>query len=261
VFRAVIADDEETIRNGLKKLIESYDLNLSVVGTAQDGEEALQLIKDYQPELIIIDINMPFMNGLEVIEKSRIIDTNAKIIIISGYDQFEYAQKALEHGVFSYLLKPIQYRNFKNIIIKALDSYRERMWELNKLAESNTIELSSKCIGNQAIVYIKENYSKNDLTLNLIAEQLHTSQSNLTRIIKHKTGENFTDYLNKLRIDMAIKLLLDKDKDFTINDIANIVGYSSQHYFSRAFKNYMGVSPIQYKNKNNKCYHKKSPLW
>ena len=133
MFRAVIADDEETIRNGLKKLIESYDLNLTVSGTAKDGEEALQLITKYQPEIILMDINMPFMNGLEVIEKIKELDSDAKIIIISGYDKFNYAQKALELGVYSYLLKPIQFREFKNIIIKAMDSYSKRMWEINKL--------------------------------------------------------------------------------------------------------------------------------
>ncbi len=250
MFRIVIADDEEIIRNGLKNLIESYDLNLSVVGTARDGEEALQLIKEYQPEIILMDINMPFMNGLQVIEKTKELDPNSKIIIISGYDQFEYAQKALELGVFSYLLKPIQYRDFKNIIAKAMDSYCERMWEINKLKEIDVDNGNHKCVGNQAINYIKENFTQNDLTLNLIAEQLHISQSYLTRIIKQKTGISFTDYLNKLRINMAIKLLLDKDRDYTINDIANMVGYSSQHYFSRAFKNYIGLSPNQYRNQN-----------
>jgi two-component system response regulator YesN len=250
MFRVVIADDEEIIRNGLKNLLESYDLNLSVVGTAQDGEEALNLIHMYQPEIILMDINMPFINGLEVIEKIKELDSNSKIIIISGYDQFEYAQKALELGVFSYLLKPIQYRDFKSIIIKAMDSYCERMWEINRLKETDIDNTNYKCIGNQAINYIKENFTQNDLTLNLIAENLHISQSYLTRIIKQKTGVSFTDYLNKLRINMAIKLLLDKDNSYTINDIANMVGYSSQHYFSRAFKNYMGLSPNQYRNKS-----------
>lgn len=250
MFRIVIADDEEIIRNGLKNLIESYDLNLSVVGTASDGEEALQLIQEYQPEIILMDINMPFMNGLQVIEKTKELDPNSKIVIISGYDQFEYAQKALELGVFSYLLKPIQYRDFKNIIVKAMDSYCERMWEINRLKEIDVDNGNNKCIGNQAINYIKENFTQNDLTLNLIAEKLHISQSYLTRIIKQKTGVSFTDYLNKLRINMAIKLLLDNNRNYTINDIANMVGYSSQHYFSRAFKNYIGLSPNQYRNQN-----------
>lgn len=249
MFRVVIADDEEIIRNGLKRLIQSYDLNLSVIGTAEDGEEALKIISEYLPEIILMDINMPFMNGLEVIEKIRHLDPNSKIIIISGYGQFEYAQKALELGVFSYLLKPIQHKDFKDIMIKAIDSYSERIWELNKLKENNAAA-SNISIGIQVINYIKNHFTQNELTLNLVAEELHVSQSYITKIVKQKTGASFTDYLNKLRINMAIKLLFDKGHNYTINEISDMVGYSSQHYFSRAFKNYTGLSPIQYRNKN-----------
>lgn len=249
MLRAIIADDEEVIRNGLKKLIKSYNLDLSVIATAKDGEEAIELIKKYLPEIILMDINMPFINGLEAIEKAREIDPNSKIIVISGYDQFEYAQKSLELGVFNYLLKPINYRNFKDILQKAIDSYKKRLWEINKLRNENLENLSCKDIGNQALIYIKENFTNNELSLNHIAEELHISQSYLTKIIKEKTGTNFTDYLNKLRIEMSIKLLLDKKIYRTINEISYMVGYSSQHYFSRAFKNYMGVPPNQYRNK------------
>lgn len=249
MLRVIIADDEETIRNGLKKLIESYNLGLSVIATAEDGEIAMKVIEHYKPEIILMDINMPFMNGLEIIEKLRQTDEDAKIIIISGYNQFEYAQKALELGVFSYLLKPINYREFKNILVKAMNSYSERIWEINKLKEGVGEIITHKDIGNDAITYIKENFPCNDLSLHLIAEQLYISQSYLTKMIKQKTGVSFTDYLNRLRIDMAIKLLMDDDINYSINDISNIVGYNSQHYFSRAFKNYMGVSPNQYRNR------------
>lgn len=250
MFRVVIADDEEIIRNGLKNLIESYDLDLSVIATAQNGEEALNIISKYSPEIILMDINMPFMNGLQVIEKIREIDTEAKIIIISGYDEFDYAQRALELGVFSYLLKPIQYRDFKNIIIKAMSSYCERMWELNKIRDGDAQNNSCINIGCQAIAYIKENFNQNDLALSDLSEKFHISQSYLTKVIKQKTGVSFTDYLNKLRINMAIKLLEDEGNNYTINDISNMVGYNSQHYFSRAFKNHIGLSPNQYRNKN-----------
>ncbi|GAA0729386.1 response regulator [Clostridium malenominatum] len=250
MLRVIIADDEETIRNGLKTLIESYKLDLSVIATAEDGEEAMALIEKYHPEIILMDINMPFVNGLKVIEKIREVDKNSKIIIISGYNHFEYAQKALELGVFSYLLKPINFRNFKDVLSKAIDAYYERMWEIRKLKEDNDERDDSKDVGQLVLTYMKENFSYNHLSLNFIAEQFHISQSYLARIIKQKTGTSFTDYLNKLRINMAIKLLTDKDMDYTINDISNMVGYSSQHYFSRAFKNYMGVSPNKYRNVN-----------
>lgn len=249
MFRVVIADDEETIRSGLKKLIESYDLNLTVVAVAKDGEEALQFINKYRPEIILMDINMPFMNGLEAIEEITKVDSEAKIIIISGYDQFNYAQKALELGVYSYVLKPIQFREFKNTIVKAMDSYCKRMWELNKIKDSDFDLETHESIGCQVVNYIKEHFTQNDLTLKMISDNLHISQSYTAKIVKQQTGCSFTCYLNNLRINMASKILLDKDKSCTINEIAEMVGYSSQHYFSRTFKNYTGISPMQYKAK------------
>lgn len=249
MFRVIIADDEETIRNGLKKLIESYNLDLSIVAMAEDGEAAIKLIEHYNPEIILMDINMPFMNGLEIIERIRKTDKNTKIIIISGYDQFEYAQRSLELGVFSYLLKPINYRDFKNILIKAMDSYSKRMWEISRLKDNEDSIITNIDNNKDPITYIKENFSSSNLSLNLMSQELYLSPSYLTKLIKQKTGISFTDYLNKLRIDMAVKLLMDKDVTYSIYDISNMVGYSSQHYFSRAFKNYVGLSPNQYRNR------------
>lgn len=203
MFRVVIADDEETIRNGLKNLIESYKLNLSVIATAEDGEDAMKAINKYHPEIILMDINMPFMNGLEVIKSIREQNKDVKIIIISGYSQFEYAQRALELGVFSYILKPINYRNFKDVLIKAMDSYSKRMLEVSKIKEGTGELEGCRDVGNLAISYIKENFSDNKLSLNSVAQQFYISQSYLTKVIKQKTGVSFTDYLNKLRINMA----------------------------------------------------------
>lgn len=249
MYRVVIADDEETIRNGLKNLIESYDLNLTVVATAEDGQEALAAIQTYRPEIILMDINMPFMNGLEVIEKARQIDEDAKIIIISGYNQFSYAQKALNLGVFTYLLKPIDYRNFRTLIEKAMKDYAHRIWEKSRLKELEPEDTNQPDIGASALQYIKENFSDSELSLQSIAKKYFVSESYVTRTIKQKTGISFTDYLNELRTNMAIQFLLDPKKHYSMKEISQRVGYNSQHYFSRAFKNYVGISPNQYRNK------------
>lgn len=248
MYRAIIADDEKIIRTGLEELINSYDINLKVVAKAKDGPSALELIKRHKPEIILMDINMPFANGLDIIEKVNEIDPYSKKIIISGYDEFNYAQRALNLGVFSYLLKPLDYRNFKDVLIKAMESYSERMWEVSKLKTDDSNSVEKIDIGNKAIDYIKQNYTNSDLNVQQVADNLFISRSYLTKLIKGKTGNNFTDYLNKLRIDTSINFLLD-NKDLSIKEIAEKVGYNSQHYFSRAFKNYTGLSPIQYKNK------------
>ncbi|WP_232697594.1 response regulator transcription factor [Brevibacillus daliensis] len=251
MLRAIIADDEETIRNGLKNLIESSQLDIVVIATAEDGQEALAVVNEYSPEIILMDINMPHLNGLQAIEKVKSKHQHAKIIIISGYDEFEYAHKAIELGVFAYLLKPLDYRNLIEVLQEAVKSYSQRIWELNQLKVSSK-EMDCYKAASQASLaaldYIRENYTDNNISLVQVANQFHISQSYLTKAIKHKTGNNFTDYVNRLRISTAIHMLTDKDKMYTINEISSLVGYSSQHYFSRAFKNYAGVSPNKYRS-------------
>ena len=246
MFRILIADDEETIRNGLKGLVESYDLGIKVIATAQNGIEALEAVKEFRPEIILMDINMPLMDGLKSIEKIRELDQEARIIIISGYGEFEYAQQAMSMGVEAYLLKPIDYKNFAKILNKAMESYSKRIWEINKLKDSLPETESCKDTAIAALEYLRENFTSSEISLASVADQFHISQSYLTKIIKQKTGNTFSNYINELRIHLA-KSLLDSDKNYAINEISDLCGYSSQHYFSRAFKNSTGVSPVKYR--------------
>ena len=121
MLQIILADDERTIREGMARLIDSFQLPVSIAYLAQNGLEALEMIEEIHPELLIIDINMPHMNGLETIEKVRKTNPDMKIIIVSGYDNFSYAQKALELGVFSYLLKHLDIVNFKQVLESAID--------------------------------------------------------------------------------------------------------------------------------------------
>lgn len=250
MLRILIADDEEIIRNGLKNLIESSGLEVTVAALAENGEQALEAVEKYSPEIILMDINMPFLGGLSAIEKIREIDKECKIIIISGYGEFEYAQKALDLGVFSYLLKPIDYRNFKNILANAIDSYCNRIWEMNQIKDDSNATESCKDIALSALNYVRDHFTDSTISLNKVAETFHISQSYLTKIFKQKTGYTFTDYLNNLRILTAANLITQEEKSYTMSQISEMVGYSSPHYFSRAFKNYIGVSPNKYRTTN-----------
>ena len=106
MYKALIADDEEIIRSGLSRLL-ARDPDLEVAALAEDGEQALELAAERLPDLLLVDINMPFLNGLEFIERLEGVLRGAVIIVITGYDDFSYAQQALRLGVFDYLLKPV----------------------------------------------------------------------------------------------------------------------------------------------------------
>lgn len=123
----LIVDDEKSIRNGLKNGIDWEAYGIEVMETAKDGEEAFHIIKEYQPDIVITDIRMPVCDGLSLIEKTIHNKIKVSFIIISGFDDFSYAQKAMKFGVTSYLLKPIKKSSLEEEIL--LTSQRIREWQ------------------------------------------------------------------------------------------------------------------------------------
>ena len=107
MWKVMIADDAPKIRRGLRTTIERIRPDMKVVAEAEDGEVALSLVQKETPDILMIDVRMPFVNGLELIEKINRILTDCIIIVVSGHDEFEYAQRALQLKVFEYVLKPV----------------------------------------------------------------------------------------------------------------------------------------------------------
>lgn len=125
MYKVLIADDEEIIRRGIAHFLKK-DPDIQVVAQAEDGEMALEQAMEYHPDLLFVDINMPFLNGLDFIEKLKTVQPDALILVITGYDDFKYAQKALRLGVFDYLLKPIMEDTFYEALGKAKDQLGHR---------------------------------------------------------------------------------------------------------------------------------------
>lgn len=245
----LIADDEKIIREGIAKLIQTSDLPVTIVGQAANGQQALEMMHSTHPELVIIDITMPAITGLDVIEQAKEFLPASKFIIISGHDSFPFAQKAIELGAFHYLLKPIKRNQLLSVVEHALETLEEKEKDL-VLTDTDITSVSEAVNGTvckKALAYINDHHCDSNMSLNFIADKFHISQSYLTRMIKKSTDLSFTEYLNKLRIQQAIFLLSTRE-DLLIAQIAELVGYSSQHYFSRVFKNHTGVSPIEYRN-------------
>ena len=244
MYKIIICDDELIIRNGLKSLIESANLKCEIAGMASNGFEACQQINDIQPEIVLMDINMPGMTGLEVIKEILPSLPLTKFIIISGYDEFEYAQQAIKLKAYDYLLKPIDKKNLFAVLENAYNDYIK---EKKAFAEELTNE--NPTVQKKAIDFIYKNYNDSELSLNTIAKQFHVSESYLTRIIKNKTNMNFSDLLTKIRMEKAISLLL-SNSNLTVLEISDRIGYKSQHYFSKVFKAYTGMTPTDYKRNN-----------
>ncbi|NLB21607.1 MAG: response regulator [Clostridium sp.] len=244
MHKLIVCDDELTIRQGLMAIIKKKYPKVEIPGSAANGFEAYQMILEHQPDVVLMDINMPGMSGLEVIEKSKIGSPGTKFIIVSGYDEFQYAQKAVQLHAFDYLLKPIDRNKLFETIDRALNLSLQE--EINDAQETISSELS---LGEDAVHDIYRNYRETDLSLSMLSEKMHVSSSYLSRVIKKETNMSFSEFLTKVRMETAITFLISHPQCSTLK-VSEEVGYKSQHYFCKVFRNYTGMTPTDYREKN-----------
>lgn len=232
----LIIDDEELIRQGIKKRIISYELNIGTIFEGSNGIQALELLKNNKINIALVDINIPFINGLEFIKEGIKLSRDTIFIIISGYDNFSYAQKAIEYGVFRYILKPINKNQLKETLIEALNILGEK-------ADESDDKLNP--LTKRILTEVNNNYSNCEYSLLDLAKSVGFSESYISKTLKKDIGMTFNEYLTNIRIEMAKKILMTEGKLTTVNEVAKRVGYSNQHYFSQVFKKHIGATPSE----------------
>lgn len=245
----LVIDNEEIICNGMKQALDS--LGLYNVYTAENGVEALECVEKKVIDAIFLDVEMPEMNGIEFMRKLKEKDLYPVVVVISGYDEFEYAREALRYGALDYILKPVDSDD-----VKALGKRMYKLIESNSLSiadsqeEEDILQVTEigKGIGKitpELIAeYIEKNYSNQDLSVTEISKQMGYSPNYIGSTFKKEFGTSINDYINKYRVIMAKELM--KDSDMKMYEISYAVGYADQHYFSKVFKKYEGVSPSDY---------------
>lgn len=253
MYKVVIVDDEPIIAEGLTKGIEWSKWNCKVVGTAENGEEGIELIRSIKPNILISDISMPKMDGLKMIAALKSEFPQMQISILTGFREFDYAKKAIELGVTRFLLKPSKFAELEEAITamteKLPDESEAAMTE-EIPAENEPLDEESNSansfIVNNALEYMKAHYSEK-LRLVDVADEVYVSQWHLSKLLNRVTGQNFSELLNQIRMEKATELL--KDPQLRISDIAEQVGFVDLAHFSRVFKKVEGISANEYRNK------------
>lgn len=327
-----IVDDEKLIRDGMKKLLKWEENGFRICGEAANGRDALQGIVSCTPDIVLMDLRMPAMDGLALTAALREQVPSVEVIIITGYDEFEYAKEAVRSGVFDYLLKPVSSRELLETLLRLkqkihsrsvgypfeeeerlLRSIRENNGDMGvqalgvmvdrfKTAMARQAEVYKICVklltemditykavrGPKALAvkpepakdasiqeleqamseylskifyfgsvdssdllveklkqYLDTHYQEN-VSLKMLEDEFFFNASYISRIFKLKTGENYSDYLLRLRICRAKELLA--TSDYSIRQISAMVGFGSSKYFSKVFKEMEGVQPITYRN-------------
>lgn len=243
MWNVLIVDDEPKIRRGLRKWVEEFNLGYNVIGEAKDHKEAFEIAEKENIDVFLMDINMPGINGLDITSKLKVKFPKSYTIIISGYDDFEYAHQALKLQVYDYLLKPIPKTDLYNV----LDNLRKTLLEEENKVEEIDSNLSG--IVQRVKEYIDENYSDPDLSLTKVSNLFNINKTYLSKLMKEELGDSFTEYLTEIRLLRAKEILADRNSYPNILEVAIKVGFKTQHYFSRVFKKYEGISPLEYRNK------------
>lgn len=236
-LRVVLVDDEIMIREGFKKLFDWNAHNCEVVGEAADGMEALAAIETLQPDIVIMDINIPIMNGLKVIQTSRVRYPNMAFIIVSGYDDFSYCREALRMQITDYILKPVNYDEFGSCI----DRLKIALYQKK---EVKNVENQEERMITGIIRYLQEHLAE-EISLNILAEEFHLSSQYISQLFKNEIGVNFLAYLTNIRMENAKKLLI--STSLSIGEISNQCGYGDYRVFTKAFKKVEGSTPSQYR--------------
>ena len=241
MWKVVAADDEGYIREALKKLINWEKMNCDLVSVLEDGQELIQCIENESPDIVITDIQMPGVNGLEVCKYLYETRPETQIIILTAYSDFDYAKFAIKYNVCEYVLKI----SIMDELPEALEKATGKLTQLKKEIEKEEAAVSEqRTLLQQIDQYVEQNF-KNKISLDEIADELHVNRSYLSRFYKNKTGINLFDTILNLRIEAAKEYLL--NTDMKTYEISEAIGVDDAGYFSKMFKKITGVSPKEFR--------------
>lgn len=241
----VLIEDDQNVRNYIKSILRKDD-EFRVVGEAWDGKRGLDLVFELKPDLIILDMEMPTMDGVEVLQELEKRKASFQILVLSCHDEYEYVRPALKLGASDYLIK---HRIDEETLLCTIYQLNDRLLQEEKKI---TLTQNIKDTGSvrqevqRAIEYVSKNYM-HEITLEEIAKHVSVSRTYFCSIFKKATGQQFSLYLLEFRLNKACELL--RKSNYKVYNIATEVGFHSPNYFNNIFKKYYGMTPKEYKNR------------
>lgn len=280
MVKALIVDDEEVVRSGLKKYISWNRVGIHKVCTADSTEKALELAEADKPDIVISDIRMPRMDGIELCRHIKSFNEYCRIIFLSGYADKEYLKGAIHLSAEDYMEKPVDIQAMEECLQRAVEKCRkyreviekERELELyrrtgdkqlreemlnNRITakwKEDTAELLKRADYHETVLriveYVRNHFMEEDMSIKQIADAVYISPTYLTSFFKNKTGKTIGQYIKDIRMEYALQLI--EQKHYTVVEIAEKCGYADANYFAKVFKKENGVSPSEYRERQKK---------
>lgn len=262
MLKVLFVDDDAIARRSMATRIDWASNGWKLIYTAKDAVDALDYMKQEQPDVIISDIKMPVMDGISMAMIARNYYPDIKYIFLSGYKEFEYAKQALKLNAVDYLNKPVDNEQLTKVIKEAeILSEKDRLanelirshfrsYENTSISETHLKAANAEDVDllSQVKKYLEQNYWREDLTLTKIAEHFYVNHCYLTSLFKEAFGINLYDYLIQTRMKKAGHLVA--TTNMKVYEIAEAVGYKNSQYFSVSFKKYFHCTVMEYKKKS-----------
>lgn len=240
VFRLLIADDEPLIRNGLARNVPWGLLGFELLEPCEDGWQVLELTRHTPVDAVILDIRMPGCSGVELARTIRQEAPGTYVLFLTAHSDFQYAQAAIEHHVWRYLVKPVKYAQL-------LETLEELYQELLRVSEetpaSQGSEESTDHLVRAVDEYLESHY--HHASLIEVSGFLGLSPEYVSRLYHQRAGRRFTDHLQTVRMENAARLLT--TTRYRVCEISEIVGYSNAKNFTRRFRRHWGTTPRDYR--------------
>ncbi|OXM85650.1 response regulator transcription factor [Paenibacillus rigui] len=247
MLKLMIVDDEAVILKGIEHLVRREDTLFTEIIGVSDSIEALSLMDTFRPDLLITDIQMPGMNGLELIREAQLKQVR-RFAILTGYDLFEYARQALRLNVAEYLLKPIDPQELSALLSKlTLEIIEEHQGNQVLPARASKADVPEDINENikKFKNFVQNNFMR-DVSLEEVAAHLELHPNYVCSLLKRETGMTFIHFLQTIRIEKAKSLLIHMPF-MPMEQISKTVGFDSPRHFYKMFKKYVGQTPGSYR--------------
>lgn len=244
MYRLLIVDDEYEIRHGISSYFPWDELGFTVVGQLENGKEALEFLGRERVDVILTDIKMPVMSGLELARELHSRNDGTLIVFLTGYKEFELVKEALIYGAKDYIVKPTKYKELAEVFTKLREELdRSSSQEAQEVQEEQASGERDTLIG-RIKAFVDENYRS--VTLKDVAGIVHMNPYYVSSYFKKKTGLSFSDYVISVKMNKAAQFLA--DPGYRTYEISDLVGYSNPKNFSKTFKAYYGKNPRDYRS-------------
>jgi two-component system, response regulator YesN len=239
VYKVLLIDDEDPVHLAIRSLIDWQAMDLREPVSAYNGKEGLHCMERLHPDIAFVDMSMPLMNGIDFLSIASRNHPYCQYIVVSGYDDFQYAKAAITASAVDYLLKPIDHQELDIALRKAILRLPERVLSLEEGTPTEVVTSIRD--------YLDRHYDT-EISMEALAEKYFFSKEYLARLFRNQYGCAIYEHVLNVRMDAARKYLM--DPFLSIQDIANKVGYSNANYFGKAFKRRYGISPSEFREKN-----------